>query len=186
MYIQERESHFPDSLENARSKQPKIPRIVQETVEDKAILILDLSYVVLTRNKVVSTTHDSTNNNFSPFKTAGYRVVFGLSPGSPDEELWTPLVQGYPNPRWNATFKMELTSPWDLDSLTVELMRYGSECSDPETSTGNTLVGRALIPLPVDLNKKRRCIYPLEKLEGESGYNIRGRIHLALQLCPMI
>ena len=176
MSIQESEP-LPDSPKNTRSKQLMIPRTMQEIVEDKVMLILDLFEADLI-------------TNFFPFKMApGYRVVFGLRPlRSPhdEEEFWTPLVLGHPDPIWRSTFKIELTNPWELDSLTVELMRYDFECSDPGTHTGTTLVGQALIRLPRKLNKKKSRVYPLEKLKGGSGYKTRGYIHLDLRLCPMM
>lgn len=209
MDIQESEP-FPHIPKKTRSKKtrPIIPRtVMQETVEDKVMLILHLFEAILITNDVVVPTHgdgdgggglkypsssstNTTTNNLSPFNTTTlYRVVFGFWPVRPGaEECWTPLVEGGPHPIWNRTFKIDLTNiPREWDSLTVELMRYDSVCSDPGTSTGTKLVGRALIPLPDKVNTLRRyCSHSLKRLEGESDYKIHGLIRLDLLLCPII
>ncbi|GFZ14975.1 hypothetical protein Acr_24g0011650 [Actinidia rufa] len=74
--------------------------------------------------------------------------VFGW--GRPDMEFHTQVVNGKPDPIWMMTFHMWMRDPWMWTHLHLEVVRTGSK-SDPGSSSGTVLVGRAQIPLPREI-----------------------------------
>nr|XP_016485401.1 PREDICTED: uncharacterized protein LOC107805829 [Nicotiana tabacum] len=79
-----------------------------------------------------------------------YRVIGWVNPG---DEFITPAAEGLPNPEWNIKYQVPLGMYDPYKYLNLEVVRVWSK-SDPGTSSGCILVGRAQIPLP-KLNQKK-------------------------------
>ncbi|KAI5585600.1 hypothetical protein BDE02_06G156300 [Populus trichocarpa] len=110
--------------------------------------------------------------------TRDYRVVFWVHP---DDQLATSRDLGSPDPVWNQKCRMKLDKSRDCKFLYVEVLRYGSSSeSNPGTSNGISLVGRAQIPLP-NLSSKTDGRYGLVRPK-EDGYKAEGHITLSMKL----
>lgn len=107
-----------------------------------------------------------------------YGVAFWVHP---EDQYRTSMVYGQPDPTWNLTYQMGLDESSDCRFLYVEVVRFGSRSeSNPGTSNGIALVGRAKIPLPKLLNKKDGR-FGLVRLDG-AGHKANGHIILSMEL----
>lgn len=110
--------------------------------------------------------------------TRDYRVVFWVHP---DYQLATSRDLGSPDPVWNQKCRMKLDKSRDCKLLYVEVLRYGSSSeSNPGTSNGMSLVGRAQIPLP-NLSSKTDGRYGLVRPKDDE-YKAEGHITLSMKL----
>ncbi|KDP38723.1 hypothetical protein JCGZ_04076 [Jatropha curcas] len=140
-----------------------------------------------------------TNNNYNRIKyelvikissaegidnptTYPYRVAFWIRP---NDEYITQEAYGSPNLVWNSTCHIELDilSMEDYRYLYLEVIRCGeagSSGSEPGTSTGITLVGRAQIQLP-KLWSKRGGRFELFRPDGD-GVSAQGHVHVSMEI----
>ncbi|XP_061951913.1 uncharacterized protein LOC133674720 [Populus nigra] len=117
-------------------------------------------------------------SNYPSVFNRNYCVLFWVYP---DDQLATEFVSGSPDLAWNQKYRIELDESRDCRFLHVEVLRCGSSSeSNPGTSDGMRLVGRAKIPLP-DLSGKTEGRYELVRLE-EDGYKAEGHITLSMKL----
>uniref|UniRef100_A0A6N2M4J5 C2 domain-containing protein n=1 Tax=Salix viminalis TaxID=40686 RepID=A0A6N2M4J5_SALVM len=130
---------------------------------------------------VISIHHAEGIDNPSSYPSVinrNYRVLFWVYP---DDQLATELASGSPNLAWNKKYCIELDEARDCRFLYVEVLRCGSSSeSEPGTSNGLRLVGRAKIALP-NLSGKTQGRYGLVRLE-EDGYKAEGHIILSMEL----
>ena len=130
---------------------------------------------------VVSIHHAEGIDNPSSYPSVinrNYRVAFWVYP---DDQLATDVVAGSPVLAWNQNYCIELDEARDCRFLYVEVLRCGSSSeSDPGTSNGLRLVGRAKIALPI-LAGKTEGRYGLVRFEGD-GYKAEGHIILSMEL----
>lgn len=106
-----------------------------------------------------------------------YNVVFWVQP---EQVYCTQLARGLV-PIWKHEKLFPLGKPGEFRGfLNLEVVRHFSK-SDPGTSNGQVVVGRAQIPLPWNLYKKKSGRYGLVRLDG-SVLKAEGRVSLSMQL----
>lgn len=92
-----------------------------------------------------------------------YRVVYWVEP---NKQYFTPPVGGLLDPVWNERVCIELGKLGEYGGfLNVEVIRFYSK-SDPGTSSGVVVVGRAQIPLPLQLDQNKFLWYGLVRPNG--------------------
>ncbi|KAL6980658.1 hypothetical protein U1Q18_022295 [Sarracenia purpurea var. burkii] len=106
-----------------------------------------------------------------------YRVFGSIRP---DIEFSTPEAEGEPDPSWRVIYKMRLRELGIWRHLNLEVVRTGSR-SDPGTSSGSVLVGRAQIPLPGEVGTSVWGRYGLVRPVGR-GYSPEGHIIVVAEI----
>ncbi|QHO15899.1 hypothetical protein HN51_031288 [Arachis hypogaea] len=138
----------------------------KETVVDKVRIGL---HVVIRRAIDLD---DSSRN----FNNKHYNVVFWVVPG---QEFRTKIIEGV-IPVWNEADMVEIESIDDHVFLNIEVQRFNSK-SDPGTSCGKVVVGRAKIPIPKELYRYRSGFISLVKNE-DGEIKPAGRIMVGTRL----
>ncbi|KAK4351333.1 hypothetical protein RND71_030646 [Anisodus tanguticus] len=111
-------------------------------------------------------------------ETRIYRVFGWVNPG---EEFVTPAAQGLPDPAWNIKYQVPLGRYDPYNYLKLEVVRVTSK-SNPGTSSGCILVGKAQIPLPkLGQRKGGRHGLVAPRRTMDSGIVADGHITLAME-----
>ncbi|KAL5801316.1 hypothetical protein ACOSQ3_032948 [Xanthoceras sorbifolium] len=106
-----------------------------------------------------------------------YCVVFSVAPGV---EYHTHPVVGFPDPVWRQSFRIGLHEALDNYAfINVEVMRLHSK-SDPGSSDGITVVGRARIPLPSMVSTRKEGRFGLVR-QGDNGFKAEGHIVVSME-----
>ncbi|XP_027368509.1 uncharacterized protein LOC113874487 [Abrus precatorius] len=107
-----------------------------------------------------------------------YCVVLWVMPG---REFYTNTVMGMLNPIWNSEGVIFLRNlPDKYTFLYLEVLRLNS-VTDPGTSNGVVVVGRAKIPLPKNVNCKKSGRFGLVRVES-GRCKAEGHIILSMEL----
>ncbi|KAK4348648.1 hypothetical protein RND71_031404 [Anisodus tanguticus] len=102
-------------------------------------------------------------NDTSPYSSEGiYRVTVSDENG---REFSTSRQIGTPEPEWNEDIEICFSSCPIGQNLTLMVVRENCYV-DPGTSTGEVVVGRATIPVPLKVRRKKERIIELVKLVG--------------------
>ncbi|KAK4343599.1 hypothetical protein RND71_036693 [Anisodus tanguticus] len=102
------------------------------------------------------------NDTFPYFSKGIYRVIVSDESG---REFSTRGRIGMPEPVWNEDIEILFSSCPIGQNLTLMVVR--EHCYDnPGTSTGEVVVGRATIPVPVKVHRKKDRVIELVKLVG--------------------
>ena len=142
--------------------------------KDKAVPIDDHQIVL---HVMIVKAEGIDNPNLHPLvSNRHYNVVYWVVPG---EELRTKLTDGI-DPLWNEKGMIFLDNLDDHVYLNVEVQRFNSKV-DPGTSCGRVVVGRARIPFPKELYRKRTGYFTLVRTEGEH-HKAEGQIVLVMRL----
>ncbi|PHT38169.1 hypothetical protein CQW23_21742 [Capsicum baccatum] len=97
------------------------------------------------------------------FERAIYRVIVSDEKG---REFSTTRRMGTPTPEWNEHIEISFESEPINQELTLMVIRENCY-DDPGTSTGEKVVGRAIIPVPeLNVRPKKDSVVELVKLVG--------------------
>ncbi|KAK4277866.1 hypothetical protein QN277_015796 [Acacia crassicarpa] len=102
----------------------------------------------------------------------------------PDKGYYTREAQAaWNNPRWNQLYCIPIIEniPGDYGFLYVEVARLYSE-TDPGTSSGTVIVGRAKVPLPREPYKEVKDWFDLARPNGDGHMCFAGEIFLGMTL----
>ncbi|GMN41348.1 hypothetical protein TIFTF001_010579 [Ficus carica] len=118
-----------------------------------------------------------------------YCAVFSGALEPRGVEFWSQMVQGRPDPCWNAKWDLKLQAHPNcseyFSTLRVEVLGFSSDGPEgPGTSTGLVLVGRAEVRLPTKLCKQKFHMLQLLRPEG-ARFKAEGTIGLTLELMPL-
>ncbi|MED6147375.1 hypothetical protein PIB30_043516 [Stylosanthes scabra] len=127
------------------------------------------------------------NNKLNHLEVAERTIYLAAAGVSKGEEIFTEPVEGKPYPKWKDENHVIVLSNYNLHRntfLNVEVMKIETEQKDiPGTSNGFTLVGKARIPLPMELNLLREGHFMLMRAEGKEQNHV-GYIELSMVLLP--
>ncbi|XP_050235352.1 uncharacterized protein LOC126683482 [Mercurialis annua] len=163
---------------NHQVPRKKMDLIIDQDKIEKKEIIIPKDYQIDLHIQIHFAEGLDNPNIYPDVKSRFYKVVFSVNS---ENEYETPYEIGLPNPIWiNQKYRIRLNKFMDIRFLYVEVVRCGvsgSE-SDPESSNGRSVVGRARIPLPKVTRKKSgryglvRCFYGECKAEGHVGLTL--------------
>ncbi|KAK3230753.1 hypothetical protein Dsin_002634 [Dipteronia sinensis] len=91
-------------------------------------------------------------------------------------------VIGLPDPTWKQNFRIWLDDPLhNYPFIYVEVIRLYST-SDPGTSNGKVVVGRAKIPMPTKVSRKKEGRFGLMRSDEKGGCRPEGHIAVSMEI----
>ncbi|KAK2637292.1 hypothetical protein Ddye_032084 [Dipteronia dyeriana] len=110
-----------------------------------------------------------------------YYVACSITPGAGIEFNTNPVI-AFPHPAWKQNFRIWLNDPLhSYTSIYVEVIRLYST-SDPGTSNGKVVVGRAKIPMPKKVSRKKEGRFGLMRSDEKGGCRPEGHIAISMEV----
>ncbi|KAI9156302.1 hypothetical protein LWI28_004055 [Acer negundo] len=110
-----------------------------------------------------------------------YYVACSIAPGA-GIQFNTNLVKGLPDPSWKQNFRIWLDDPLHNHTfIYMEVIKLYST-SDPGTSNGKVVVGRAKIPMPDKVSRKKEGRFGLMRSDEKGGWRPEGHIAVSMEI----